>query len=167
MSLKKVRRAAVEQERHPCRCDASRMVCARNCASAPIRPGERRECLRVSKKKRRTLRSAQRGTECDPRKSRSFSQAPDRHPEGQDYRLGSRERRERVAARQRHTARLLVVSPIRPAIARRDDPAPPWFQPSEGHACKARYRTSCCGYAPSDGKSRGAKHSQCNDGERG
>jgi len=30
------------------------------------------------------------GKECDLRKSRSFSRAPDRHPKGQDYRLGLR-----------------------------------------------------------------------------
>ena len=35
-------------------------------------------------------RSAKRGKECDPRKSRSLSPAPDRHPKGQDYRLDSR-----------------------------------------------------------------------------
>ena len=29
------------------------------------------------------------GKECDFRKSRSFSHAPDRHPKGQDYRLGA------------------------------------------------------------------------------
>ena len=51
----------------------------------------------------RTLRSAQRGTECVRQESRSASHAPDRHPQGQDYRLGSRQRKEWVAARQRIT----------------------------------------------------------------
>ena len=54
-----------------------------------------------SVQKRRTLRSAQRGTECVRQESRSDSHAPDRHPKGQDYWLGSRQRIERVAARQR------------------------------------------------------------------
>lgn len=47
-------------------------------------------------------RSAQRGKECDPRKSRSFSHAPDRHSKSQDYRLGPRQRIERVARRAAH-----------------------------------------------------------------
>ena len=42
-----------------------------------------------SAQKHRTLRSAKRGKECDPKTSRSSSHAPDRHPKGQDYRLGS------------------------------------------------------------------------------
>jgi len=42
-----------------------------------------------SAQKRCTLRERS-GKECDLRKSRSFIYAPDRHPEGQDYRLGSR-----------------------------------------------------------------------------
>jgi hypothetical protein len=63
------------------RCDASRTPCARACGLAGVRPVERRECQRVSTK-RRTLRSAQRGTECDPTPSRSSSHAPDRHPDG-------------------------------------------------------------------------------------
>ena len=46
-------------------------------------PGkERGKSASGSAQKRRTLRSAQRGTECDVEKSRSSSPAPDRHPNG-------------------------------------------------------------------------------------
>ena len=62
-----------------------------------------------SSKKRRTLRSAKRGIEYDPRKSRSVSCAPDRHPKGRDSRLGSRQRIERVAVRQRHNELVVQV----------------------------------------------------------
>jgi hypothetical protein len=54
-----------------------------------------------SEQESRTLRSAQRGTECVRQESRSASHAPDRHPQGQDYKLGSHKRIERVAFRQR------------------------------------------------------------------
>jgi hypothetical protein len=43
-----------------------------------------------SGQKYRTLRSAKRGTECVCKLSRSSSHAPDRHPKGQDSRLGAR-----------------------------------------------------------------------------
>ena len=73
------------------------------CARAFVRQRpsgqERGKSACGSAQKRRTLRSAQRGTECVFGKSRSSSHAPDRHPKGQDYRLGSRERIERVARR--------------------------------------------------------------------
>jgi hypothetical protein len=61
-----------------------------------------------SAKQRRTLRSAKRGKECDLRNSRSSSNAPDRHPKGQDQRLGSRKRIERVARRAAHSNRALL-----------------------------------------------------------
>ena len=60
----------------------------------------------------RTLRSAQRGTECVLRISRSASRAPDRYPKGQDFRLGSRQLIERVAARQRPIVFLQITSTI-------------------------------------------------------
>jgi hypothetical protein len=76
------------------------------CARGPVRQrpsGQSRgKSASGSAKKRRTLRSAKRGTECDLRESRSFSHAPDCHRNGQDYRLGSRQRIERVAGRQLH-----------------------------------------------------------------
>ena len=52
----------------------------------------------------RTLRSAQRGTECDLRISRSDSHAPDRHPHGPRRQAWFAQRIERVAARQRQIA---------------------------------------------------------------
>jgi hypothetical protein len=55
-----------------------------------------------SVQKHRTLKERS-GKECGLRKSRSFSHAPDRHPKGQDHRLGPRQRIERVAVRQRTT----------------------------------------------------------------
>ena len=39
-----------------------------------------------------------------------FRNAPDRHPKGQDYRLGARQRIERVAVRQRHDAAALCFN---------------------------------------------------------
>ena len=59
---------------------------------------ERGKSASGSAQRLRTLKERS-GKECDPRKSRSFSCAPDRHPKGQDYRLGSRQRIERVARR--------------------------------------------------------------------
>jgi hypothetical protein len=52
-----------------------------------------------SAQKRRTLRSAKRGTECDFRKSRSSSPAPDRHPNGPGPQARFATRIERVARR--------------------------------------------------------------------
>ena len=50
---------------------------------------DRGESASGSAQGRRTLKERS-GKECDPRKSRSTPHAPDRHPQGQDYRLGAR-----------------------------------------------------------------------------
>lgn len=42
--------ATRHKKRHPCTARRRRMVCARNCAPAPIGQGERQECQRVSPK---------------------------------------------------------------------------------------------------------------------
>ena len=70
------------QKRHPCNgAKLPGALRARKCASgrsamreARVPAGQRR--------RRRTLRSAQRGTECDCQSSRSTSAAPDRYPNG-------------------------------------------------------------------------------------
>lgn len=70
------------QQRHPCNGakppDALR---ARKCASGHPAMREARAPA-GQHKKRRTLRSAKRGTECVRNGSRSTSAAPDRHPDG-------------------------------------------------------------------------------------
>ena len=58
---------------------------------------ERGKSASGSAQKRRTLRSAQRGTECDFGKSRSLSHAPDRHPNGPRLQAWFAQRIERVA----------------------------------------------------------------------
>ncbi len=85
--------------------DARRMECARNCASAPIRQGERQECQRVGSR-RRTLSARPRAAESDLRKSRSIAAGRqdrpspcDSSPAGRDAegRLGEASPRRRVA----------------------------------------------------------------------
>ena len=64
-----------------------------------------------SAQKHRTLKERSE-KECDPRKTRSYSHAPDRHRNGQDYRLGSRQRIERVAGRQFHHSLAVAFVPF-------------------------------------------------------
>ena len=70
------------QKRHPCNgAKPPGALRARKCASG--RPAMREARVPAGQdRKRRTLRSAQRGTECDCNPSRSTSPAPDRHPDG-------------------------------------------------------------------------------------
>ena len=90
--------ATRQKQRHPCTARRSRAVwrqaksgqgCCPEGAAPPVtanacpppgRQGQRRECQRVSPKTPHP-QGAQR-EECDPRKSRSFSHTPDRHPNG-------------------------------------------------------------------------------------
>jgi hypothetical protein len=107
-------------------------------------------------------RSAKRGTERDLYPSRSFSKRSRSSPEGPRLPAWCAKRVVRVAVRQRQNCRPLVVAPIRPVKALPNDPTRLWYQPNVGCACVARHKISCCGYAPSNGKVRGVKHSQYN-----
>ena len=73
------------------------------CARAIVRQRpsghERGKSASGSGRKRRPLRSAQRGTERVRQNSRSTSHAPDRHPHGPGPRPGPRQRIEQVARR--------------------------------------------------------------------
>lgn len=84
-----------------------RMVCARACAPAPIRQGERQECQRVSAKMPRPQERQRRGTERVLEPSRSLSLLPIATRVGRDYRPGPRQRIERVAQRAAQQVSLL------------------------------------------------------------
>lgn len=85
------------QGRHPCNFEKkTEALRARKCASGHPAMSEARVPA-GQHQKRRTLRSAQRGTECDFGKSRSLSHAPDRHPNGPRLQAWFAQRIERVA----------------------------------------------------------------------
>ena len=99
ISLKEHRRAAAEQKRYPCtkRRQPDALRADLWASGRPTRRVVR--VLAGQPKNTAPSRSAKRGKECDLRKSRSLSHAPDRHPDGPRLQAWFAQRIERVARR--------------------------------------------------------------------